>query len=196
MCWREKRLGCGCAGRKGKSEDEGKMDGSRGGGNDDDDDSNKGEKCSWMPFSFFKQGKKKDEDVENGSFDTKSSTTIASPAYEKQATAGTPPVIQVQAATDRDRWSNVDSVMTWKPKDRAAMYWATVKGRCSSVFGKFKSKGKGKDEDIRNGSYAPEDCISGPEHSTCDDKDYMMSGARQVSLTELEEVDLADVRLS
>jgi hypothetical protein len=196
MCWREKRLGFACAGRKRKSEEEGKMDGPRGGGNDDDDDSKKDGKRSWMPFGFFKKGKKKDEDVEKVSFDTECSKTNAGPPYEIQATAGTPPVIQVQAATDKGRWSNVDSIMTWKPRDRAAMYWAAVKGRCFSVFRKFKSKGKGKDEDIRNVSYSPEDCISGPEHSTFDNEDYLMSGARHVSLTELVEVDLADVPLS
>jgi hypothetical protein len=130
MCWGEPWLGFGCAGRKEK--------------NGEDDDHNNGDsKKSWkVAFPPFFQNGKKDKDVEKGIYATKSTSTNAGPAYDA-TTIGTLPTIQTKAApTDIGRWSNVDSVLTWKIRDRAAMYWAKLKGDLLSVACKFEKKSR------------------------------------------------------
>lgn len=137
-----------------------------------------------------------DKDVEKGINATKSTSTIAGLTYNT-ITASTPPIIQTKAAPNNtDRWSNVDSVITWKAKDRAAMYWAKTKGQFSSVFHMFGKKSNGEDQDvgkvIKHGTYTSKDCVTRPASSSPDHGEYMISGARAIPLP-VEEASPVDI---
>jgi hypothetical protein len=123
-----------------KKKDDGVEKGEGRNSDDNNGDSKIGRKGGCLPFfGCFNKGKR-DNYAEKGLADSNSATTIAGPAYDQESTAVTPPVIQAKVPTGTDRWSNVDSVMTWEAKDRAAMHWAKVKGQFLSVFRKFGKK--------------------------------------------------------